>query len=93
MQRKSTEIMPTTFPLGVAIDQLKFKSVFKEVDQVEQQASKNALRLQKLLSSLSQNKSLFNAIPSVSPVKGWITSNFGPRISPFTGKKTMHPWT
>ncbi len=78
------------FPLGVAINKLKFKSVFKEVDQVEQQASKNALRLQKLLSSLSQNKSLFNAIPSVSPVKGWITSKFGPRISPFTGKKTMH---
>ena len=78
------------FPLGVAIDKLKFKSVFEEVDQVEEQASKNALRLQKLLSSLSQNKSLFNAIPSVSPVKGWITSKFGPRISPFTGKKTMH---
>ena len=79
-----------SFPLGVEIDKLKFKSVFEEVDAVERQAGKNALKLQKLLSSLSQNKSLFNAIPSVSPVKGWVTSNFGVRISPFTGKKTMH---
>ncbi len=28
--------------------------------------------------------------PSIWPVKGSITSRFGPRVSPFTGKKTLH---
>ena len=91
MQRKSIEIMPTRTSLGVAIDKLKkFKSVFKEVDQVEQQASKNASASAKTASSLSQNKSLFNAIPSVSPGERLDYLKLGSRISPFTGKKTMH---
>jgi murein DD-endopeptidase MepM/ murein hydrolase activator NlpD len=28
--------------------------------------------------------------PSVRPVPGWVTSGFGPRISPFTGQLAMH---
>ena len=28
--------------------------------------------------------------PSIWPVKGHITSKFGPRVSPFTGKKAFH---
>lgn len=78
------------FPLGINMEQLIFKPVFKHLDQIGQQANQNALELQQLLSSLSQKKSLLSSIPSISPVNGWITSNFGPRISPFTGKKTMH---
>jgi murein DD-endopeptidase MepM/ murein hydrolase activator NlpD len=30
------------------------------------------------------------ATPSIWPVHGWISSKFGHRISPFTGKQTMH---
>jgi murein DD-endopeptidase MepM/ murein hydrolase activator NlpD len=30
------------------------------------------------------------ATPSVRPVEGWVTSGFGPRISPFTNQPAMH---
>src|SRR6185503_15995121 len=30
------------------------------------------------------------ATPSIWPVRGWISSKFGHRISPFTGRETMH---
>lgn len=77
-------------PLGIDMDKLVFRSVFDRVKSIGNRANRNALELQKLLSTLSQQKSLLSSIPSASPVDGWITSGFGPRISPFTGQKTMH---
>ncbi len=43
-----------------------------------------------LWESLSERQSLLNATPSIRPVKGWFTSRFGYRISPFTGRPVMH---
>jgi murein DD-endopeptidase MepM/ murein hydrolase activator NlpD len=28
--------------------------------------------------------------PSIWPVRGWVTSGFGKRLSPFTGRKNLH---
>lgn len=77
-------------PLGIDLDKLVFRSVFDQVQSIGNRANSNALELQKLLSSLSQQKSLLASIPSATPLDGWITSGFGPRVSPFTGQKTMH---
>jgi murein DD-endopeptidase MepM/ murein hydrolase activator NlpD len=40
--------------------------------------------------SLSERQSLLNATPSLKPARGWYTSKFGYRISPFTGRPAMH---
>lgn len=77
-------------PLGIDMDKLVFRSVFDRIQSIGNRANHNALELQKLLSTLSQQKSLLTSIPSASPADGWITSGFGPRVSPFTGQKTMH---
>lgn len=78
------------FPLGIDMDKLIFKPVFKNLDDIGQQANQNAIELQELLSSLSQKKSLLSSIPSITPTNGWITSHFGRRVSPFTGRSTLH---
>ena len=77
-------------PLGVDLEKLVFRPVFDRMYSIKYDANKNALKLQKLLSTLSQKRSLLSSIPSVSPVNGWIASGFGDRISPFTGRKGRH---
>lgn len=49
---------------------------------------------ERLLSELSeaaeQRSTRWASTPSIWPVKGWVTSGFGPRISPFTEKPAWH---
>lgn len=77
-------------PMGLSIDDLSFKPVLQKAGEVEASATMRSLELQDVLSSLSQRKSLLQSIPTNIPVKGWITSGFGTRVSPFTGKRTPH---
>ena len=77
-------------PLGLNLDQLSFKPVFNRLAAIGRNANDHAIKLQHLLSTLSQQKSLLNSVPALSPVKGWITSGYGKRVSPFTGKIAMH---
>ena len=44
----------------------------------------------RLWESLSQKQSLLEATPTISPTNGWITSNFGYRISPYTNRPAFH---
>ncbi len=39
---------------------------------------------------LSQRQSLLRATPSIKPANGWFTSGFGYRVSPYTGRATLH---
>ena len=77
-------------PIGVSMDGLVFKPVFSRLASLGEEANNQALELQHLLSTLSQQKSLISSIPSLTPVNGWIASGYGTRISPFTGKRTPH---
>jgi murein DD-endopeptidase MepM/ murein hydrolase activator NlpD len=55
----------------------------KEADRQEQS-------LQELSVAAEQRSSRWAATPSIWPVKGWVTSGFGPRVSPFTEKPAWH---
>ena len=43
-----------------------------------------------LWESLSQKQSLLEATPTISPTNGWVTSDFGYRISPYTSRPAFH---
>ena len=77
-------------PLGINMDSLVFKPVFERLSSINQDAIDQALDLQQLLSTISQHKSLLSSVPSSTPVRGWITSGFGSRVSPFTGERSSH---
>ena len=54
------------------------------------QAGLERVRQEKLLAALAASGPRLAGIPSNWPVEGWISSGFGERTSPFTGKKEFH---
>lgn len=46
--------------------------------------------LEELMIQLEDKHSRLTSMPSIWPTRGWLTSRFGPRISPFTGRRQHH---
>ena len=65
-------------------------SIDKNVEQLTQDATKQERSFTELLEFLKKQKSILASTPSVWPVMGWITSEFGSRVSPFTGSREFH---
>jgi murein DD-endopeptidase MepM/ murein hydrolase activator NlpD len=53
-------------------------------------AAKQEQSFQELTEGIEHRRAKWASTPSIWPVKGWVTSGFGPRISPFTGQPAMH---
>jgi len=53
-------------------------------------AGERANSLGILLEQLDDKRQRLVSMPSIWPAKGWLTSRFGPRVSPFTGRRQLH---
>lgn len=62
----------------------------RELSWLDQETSIQERQSEELVASAEQRRARWEATPSIWPVKGWITSGFGRRISPFTGQPAMH---
>lgn len=85
-QAQKSEVVPA----GIDIDELTFSPVLQQLADVSDQARRRTYEMQRLLSKLDKKRSLLSSIPSIYPVKGWVSSGYGYRISPFTGERTRH---
>jgi murein DD-endopeptidase MepM/ murein hydrolase activator NlpD len=65
-------------------------SVKEGLEWLSKQATMQERILDELSQAAEQRSSRWASTPSIWPVKGWITSGFGPRISPFTEKPAWH---
>jgi murein DD-endopeptidase MepM/ murein hydrolase activator NlpD len=61
-----------------------------ELTQLKGAASRQEASLQMLIEYFEDKRSLFASTPSIWPVRGWVTSRFGNRTSPFSGIQTFH---
>ena len=65
-------------------------SIKDGIDWLSKEAATQEQSLQELSLAAEQKSSRWAATPSIWPVKGWVTSGFGPRVSPFTEKPAWH---
>lgn len=58
--------------------------------QLNEEARLEEVRQQEIIHRLRTNRNVLESTPSIWPTTGWVTSNFGWRSSPFTGKREFH---
>ena len=66
------------------------REMHHQVKQIRSVADKEKLDFNELIDKLEKKKNLLASLPSIKPVSGMITSPFGYRKCPFTGRKTFH---
>ena len=62
----------------------------KSLENLETEAAVQINEKEELYKFLENQKSMLACTPSIWPVRGWISSRFGYRISPFTNEKEFH---
>ena len=61
-----------------------------DLNQIETEVGTQEKSFIELQSYLSQKSSMLASTPSVWPARGWVSSGFGKRLSPFTGLSERH---
>ena len=67
-----------------------FESLDDKAIVLAEGAAVRAESLEILLGQLDDKRQRLASMPSIWPSKGWLTSRFGPRVSPFTGRRQKH---
>ncbi len=66
------------------------EEILKDVKTMKFSISKQKGGMSELLEVMEEKRDLLASTPSLWPTKGWVTSGFGVRTSPFTGKREFH---
>ena len=66
------------------------REMHRQVDELNTVSQRQENRFGRLLDKLEGQRNLLASTPAIRPTVGWMTSRFGHRISPFTGRKEFH---
>lgn len=66
------------------------REMHEQVDNLHLATSNQKTGFSSLLEALEGQKNLLASTPAIRPVKGWMTSRFGYRNSPFTNRRELH---
>ncbi len=81
-------IDPSELP-GLTRDR-RHRRMLDSLSGLSNAATAQAERMAELVAHLEDQSARLSSTPSISPAKGWITSAFGYRSSPFTGGREFH---
>jgi murein DD-endopeptidase MepM/ murein hydrolase activator NlpD len=66
------------------------KVLASRLDRLSAEAVRQEQSLQELQAYFQDQKSLLASTPSIWPARGWVTSDFGQRLDPYTADRVMH---
>lgn len=64
--------------------------IHQSMDQLIAEADQKERSFKEIIEFLEKKKSILARTPSIWPVQGWVTSEFGSRPSPFSGAREFH---
>jgi murein DD-endopeptidase MepM/ murein hydrolase activator NlpD len=74
----------------IAVQSKDYSALSIRIDEDIRDSNLREQGILELWESLQGRQSLLRATPSTTPARGWFTSRFGYRVSPFTGRALMH---
>jgi biotin carboxyl carrier protein len=80
-------------PPGEAVpggDKSLAEKIQRDIAWLERHSTTEERSLEELIEAAKDKSARWAATPSIWPVRGWVTSGFGARISPFTNQLAMH---
>jgi len=72
------------------LQELLIVNIRKDIDRLLEEATFQDKSFRELSDFLTKQQSALASTPSIWPVMGWVSSEFGYRTSPFTGKREFH---
>lgn len=66
------------------------REIHDQTPQLELASEKQLERFESLLVYFQQQRDILSSTPTIRPTRGWVTSQFGYRISPYTGIREFH---
>jgi murein DD-endopeptidase MepM/ murein hydrolase activator NlpD len=75
----------------VGPDEPLIAALHRNARELGEMASSQERSLAEVAGQLESKRARLAATPAIWPAKGWLTSRFGTRVSPFTNQKQFHP--
>ena len=66
------------------------REMHQQVDELASASQRQENSFGNLMDKLEGQRNLLASTPAIRPTGGWMTSRFGHRVSPFTGRKELH---
>jgi len=66
------------------------RDMHEQMSQLKTASTNQNEGFESLYKYLEDQRNLLASTPAISPTDGWVTSRFGYRLSPFTGKREFH---
>lgn len=87
---KEVDILKDYFAFSDRREQEFFDSLNETLDVMRVEISKRETSLSKLVDFLEEQRLVMLSTPTIWPVRGWVSSKFGFRTSPFSGRRVFH---